>query len=89
MSNKTTIDAVAYAENFNGRVFLSVVYGGHLFFVFSFCDVAICCHIHVYKLMFWRSLLTWYAYSSTRTLNLCVMVLNINYQLSRLAYRRK
>jgi len=90
MSNKTTIDAVACAENFNGRVFLSVVYRGHLYFVFSFCDVTILCHIHVSKLTFWRNLLTWYAHSSTRTLlNLCVMALNKNYQLSRLGYWRK
>jgi len=41
MSNKTTIDPVAYAEYINGRVFLSVAYGGHLYFVFSVCDVII------------------------------------------------
>ena len=34
--------------------------------------------------MFWRSLLTHYAYSSTRTLLiLCVIALNINYQRSK------
>ena len=32
------------------------------------CDVTISCHIHVSKPTFWRSLLTHYAYSSTRTL---------------------
>jgi len=53
-------------------------YGGHLHFVFSLCDVTIWRHIHVTKLPFWRSLLTWYAYFSTRTpLYLCVMALNI------------
>jgi len=41
MSNKTTVDAVAYAENFNGGVLLSVAYGGRLHFVFSVCDVTI------------------------------------------------
>jgi len=41
MSKKTTVDAVGYAENFNGGVFLSVAYGGHLHFVFSVCDVTI------------------------------------------------
>ena len=35
------IDAVAYAEYCNGRVFLSVAYGGHLYFVLSVCDVRI------------------------------------------------
>ena len=40
MSNKTIVDAMAYLENFNG-VFLSVAYGGHLYFVFSVCDVTI------------------------------------------------
>jgi len=38
---------------------------------------------------FWRSLLTLYAYSSTRTLLiLCVIALNINYQRYKLGYRR-
>jgi len=42
MSNRSTIDAVAYAEYFNGRVFLSVACGGRrLYFVFSVCDVII------------------------------------------------
>ena len=64
MSHKTTVDAVAYVENFNEGVFLSLAYGGNLHFVFSVCDVTIWRHIHVSKLTFWRSLLTWYAYSS-------------------------
>jgi len=81
--------AVAFAENFHGVV-LSVEYGGHLYLLFALCDVTIWCHIHLSKPTFWRSLLRYYAYSSTRTpFNLCVMVLNINYQHSRLGYRRK
>jgi len=41
MSHKTTVDAVAYVENFNEGVFLSLAYGGNLHFVFSVCDVTI------------------------------------------------
>ena len=42
------------------------------------------------KMLVWRSLLTQYAYSSTCTLLiLCVIALNINYQSSKLGYRRK
>jgi len=41
MSNKTTVDAVAYAKKFNGGVFISVAYGGHLHIVFSVCDVTV------------------------------------------------
>ena len=67
----------------------SVPYGGHLFVV-DLCGVTIWRHIHVSKPTFWRSLLTLYAYFSTRTrLILCVIALNINYQRSRLGYRRK
>ena len=36
----------------------SVAYGGHLYLVCAVCDVAIWRHIHVFKSMFWRSLLT-------------------------------
>ena len=89
MSNKSTVDAVGHEKIFMEGVFLSVACGGHLHFMFSVCDVTIWRHIHVSKLTFWRSLLTWCAYSSTPTHNLCVMALNINYQLSRLGYRRK
>jgi len=68
----------------------SVAYGGHFYFVSVVCDVTIEGHIHVCKQTFWRSLLTQYAYSSTRTLLIsCVIVLNINYQRSKLGYRRK
>ena len=56
----------------------------------QFCDFTIWRHIHVSKPTFWRSLLTQYAYSSTRTLlTLCVITLNINYQCSKLGYWRK
>jgi len=45
------------------------------------------CHIHVSKPIFWRSLLTQYAYSSTHTpFILCVIALNLNYQHSKLGY---
>ena len=54
---------VAYAEIFHGEVH-SVAYGGRLYLVCAFCDVWR--HILVFKLTFWWSLLTWYAYSSTR-----------------------
>ena len=41
-------------------------------------------HIHVSKPTFWRSLMTKYTYSSTRTLlRLCVVALNANYQRSK------
>ena len=81
---------VAYSENFHGAGFHSVAYTGHLHLVCAVCDVTISRRIHVSKPTFRRSLLTYYAYSSTCTpLDLCVIALNINYQRSRLRYRRK
>jgi len=54
------------------------------------CDDTVWRHIHISTPTFWRSLLTQYAYFSTRTLlTLCAIVLNINYQRSKLGYRRK
>jgi len=61
-SNKTAVDAVAYAENFNGG---GCFYQWHMvviciwssLFVLNF--VTIWRHIHVSKLTLWRSLLTW------------------------------
>jgi len=45
----------------------SVACGNNLYLVCAVCDVTIWRHIHVCKPTFWRSFLTWYAYSSTRT----------------------
>jgi len=74
---------VEYAETFRGE-FHWVAYCAHLYLVCAVCDVTISRHIHVSKPTFWRSLLTHYAYSSTRTpLILCVIALNINYQRSK------
>jgi len=68
----------------------SVAYGGYLYLACAVCDVTIWRNIDVSKPTFWPSLLTQYAYSSTRTLRiLCVIALNINYQGSKLGYRRK
>jgi len=68
----------------------SMAYGGHIYFVSAVYDVTIGRHIHVSKTTFWRSLLTQYSYSSTRTLLIsCVIALNINYQRSKLGYRKK
>jgi len=76
---------VAYAEIFHGVVFHSVKYGGHFYFVCTVSDITIGSHIHVSKPMFWRILLTQYAYSSTGNLVIsCVIALNINYQRSKL-----
>jgi len=81
--------AVAYTKKLHGG-FLSVAYGGYLYLVCAICDVTIWRHVHAFKLMFWRSVLTRYAYSSTQTpLNLFVIALNTNYQRSRLGYRRE
>jgi len=55
-----------------------------LHLVCAVCDVTIGRHITVSKPTFWRNLLTYYAYSSTRTpLNLCVT----EYKLSTLQVR--
>jgi len=60
-------------------VFHSLSYGGHLYLLCAICDVKIWRHIHVSKPTLWRSLLTQYAYSSTRTLLiLCVIALNMS-----------
>jgi len=68
----------------------SVAHDGHLYLECAVCDVTIWRHIDVSKPTFWRSLLTKYAYSSTRALLiLCVIALNINYQRSKLGFRRK
>ena len=65
-------------------------YGGHLYLVCAVCDVTIWRHVHVSKPTFRRSLLTLYAHFSTSTpLILCVIALNINYERSKLGYRRK
>jgi len=80
----TPCDAMAYAENFHR--------GGHfnLYLVCAVCDVTLWRHIHVSKPTFSRNLLTQYVYCFIRTrLILCAIVLNINYQRSRLRYRRK
>ena len=70
--------------------FHSVAYGRHLYLVCVICDVTIWHHIHVSEPTFWQSLLTQYAYSSTRTLLiLYVIALNINYQRFKQRYRRK
>jgi len=70
--------------------FLSVAYGGHLYLVCAVCDVTIRRYVHISKLTFWRILLTYYAYSSTRALFIrCVIALNINYKHSKLEYQRK
>ena len=82
--------AVAYAENFNGRGFYSVAYGGHKIFG-MWC--------------LWRHNLTSYScfqinvlakfvdtvcvFFCTHSLNLYVTALTTNYQRSRLRYRRK
>jgi len=85
----TAASVVAYAHNFH-RGFHSVAYGGHLCLVCAVCDVTVWRHIHVSKPTFWRSLLTEYAYFSASTpLISCVIALNINYQRSKLGYRRK
>jgi len=61
---------------------------GHL--VCAVCNVTLWRHFDVSKPPFWRSLLTQYAYFSTSTpLILCVIALNINYQRSKLGYRRR
>ena len=81
---------MAYAENFHAGGFHSVAYGGHLYLMCTVGDVTIWRHIHVSKPTFCRSLLTQYAYSSTRiSLNFCVIELNINCQRSTLGYRRR
>jgi len=68
----------------------SVAYSGHFYFLSAVCDVILGSHIPVSKSMFWRSLLTQYAYSSTHTLLIsCVIALNINYQRCKLGYRKK
>jgi len=69
--------------------FQSLAFGGRLYLVCAVCDVIIWCHIHVSKPTLSRNLLTQYVYSFIRTpLIICVIVLNINYQRSRLRYRR-
>jgi len=73
---------VAYAENFHGGIH-SVAYGGHLYLVCAVCDVTIRRHIQVSKPTFWRSLLTQYACSSTRT----SLILCAKYKLSALQVR--
>jgi len=80
--------SMVYAENFHGG---SIQWHIVVICIWcAVCDVTIWRHIHVSRPTFWRSLLTKYAYSSTRTLLiLCVIALNINYQRSRLGYRRK
>jgi len=69
--------------------FYSVACGGHWYLVCADCDVTVWRHIQVSKPTFSRNWLTQYAYSSIRTLNLCVIALNIHSQRSRLRYRRK
>jgi len=88
--SKSTCESSGVRRKLSRRRFHSVAYGGHLYLVCAVCDVTIWRHIHVYKPTFWRSLLTQYAYSSTRILLiLCVIALNINYQRSKLGYWRK
>jgi len=80
---------VAYAENFNRGV-RWVAHGGHLHLECAVCDVTIWRHTYVSKPTFWRSLLTQYAYSSTRNLLISyVIARNISYQLLKLGYQRK
>jgi len=79
-----------HTQKFFMGSFHSVAYGGHLYLVWAICDVTIRRHVRVSKSTFWRSLLTQYAYSFTRTLHIsCVIALNLNYQRYRLGYRRK
>jgi len=79
--------AMAYTENFHWGRGHAVAYGGHFYFLSAVCDVIIARHIPVSKPMFWRSLLTQHAYSSTHTLLIsCVITLNINYQRIRRKY---
>jgi len=72
------------------KIFMGGFYQWHMV-VILFGVRSLWRHIHISKLMFWRSLLT---YSNMHILlhalpSICVMALNINYQLSRLGYRRK
>jgi len=90
VSNPSLWQSVVNTEKFHLGGYHSVGCGGNLYLVCAVCDFTIYRHIHVFKPMFWRSLLTQYAYSSTCTLLvLCVIALNINYQCSKLGYRRK
>ena len=77
------------------KMYLIVAYGAYCYCVRAVCGVTIWGHIHISKPTFWKSLLTQYAYYSTRTLLirfctiLCVTVLTLNYHCFNLGYRSK